>query len=127
MKWHTYEVMTPGPYCVRPETTLEETVRQFQIKNISAAPVLNSDDEIIGLISLRDVALAKPEQLVKEVMSTPAVCIDHAATMPTVLQRFKSNKMHRLVVVHNERPIGIISLVDLLEPLIEAYGFPNFM
>lgn len=127
MKWHTYEIMTPGPYCVSPTTPLEEVVRNFQIKNISAAPVLDSGGEIIGLISLRDVALARPEQLVKEVMSSPAVVIDHAATIPTVLNTFKSNKMHRLVVVHNQRPIGIVSLVDLLEPMIEAYGYPNFM
>lgn len=127
MKWHTFEVMSRGPYCVTSQTELSELLKELNARKISAAPVLGEEGSVLGLVSLRDLALANPEQTVAEVMSTPAIIIDQAATIPVVLNAFVKHKVHRLVVTHNDRVLGIVSLTDLLGPLIEAYGYPNFL
>lgn len=127
MKWHTFEVMSRGPYCVTPQTKLKELLGELNERKISAAPVLGENESVLGLVSLRDLALADPEQTVAEVMSGPAIVIDQAATIPVVLNAFQKHKVHRLVVTHNDRVLGIVSLTDLLGPLIEAYGYPNFL
>lgn len=126
MKWHTFEVMTPGPYCAKPETKLDELVREFNQRGISAAPVISSSGTLQGVVSLRNVALKGPEQTVSEVMTSPAITIDHSATIPYVLNAFKKHRVHRLVVTHGDSVLGVVSLIDLIGPLIEAYGYPNF-
>ncbi|MCA9792998.1 MAG: CBS domain-containing protein [Candidatus Eremiobacteraeota bacterium] len=126
MKWHVFEVMHRGAFCAQPDNTLSELVNELQSRKISAAPVVDREEKLVGVVSLRDVALARPDQLVKEVMSTPAITVDQAATMPTVLKMFEKHKVHRLVVTHQDRVLGVLSLVDLLGPLAEAYVYPNF-
>ncbi len=127
MKWHVFEIMTRGAYCTTPDTTLEELFKELEAQGLTAAPVLDSERKLTGVVSMRDLALARPDQTVKEVMTSPARVIDQAATIQTVLKAFQKSGVHRLVVTHNDNVLGIVSLVDLLGPLTEAYGYPNFL
>ncbi len=127
MKWHVYEVMTQGVYCTTPDTTLEVLVKELKEKAISAAPVVNDKGSLTGFVSLKDLALARPEQHVREFVRSPVYTIDQAATMPMVINAFRKHKVHHLVVVHQDQVLGIVSLVDMLGPMLENYGNPNFM
>ena len=54
------EIMTPTPFTVRPEQPLDDCMSLMIEKKIRHLPVLSMNNEILGIISIRDV--------VKEVM-----------------------------------------------------------
>ncbi len=54
------DIMTPAPFTVRPEQTLDDCMSLMIEKKIRHLPVVSASNDILGIISIRDV--------VKEVM-----------------------------------------------------------
>ena len=52
------DVMTPCPYKISFEKSMEEAIKFFELRNIRHLPVVK-EDEVVGLLSLRDVELGK--------------------------------------------------------------------
>src|SRR5512133_1663439 len=90
------QIMTTPVFTVRPETTVRETATLLLEHRITAAPVLDADGELIGMVSegdlvvdrfghdprsqLRPVEDEPPgPQTVAEVMTTPVVALGPSA------------------------------------------------
>ena len=52
------ELMTPNPVTVRPEDTLEEVAARLLVNDISGAPVVDDQGNIVGIISQKEIFLA---------------------------------------------------------------------
>lgn len=55
------EIMTAPVSTARPDWSLKECAKKMQAHNIHHMPVLNEDDELIGLISVTDIFIAAEE------------------------------------------------------------------
>lgn len=55
------EIMTPDPVTVRPDFTIEETAHLLRQNNISGCPVLDHEDQIVGVITRNDLLNAMIE------------------------------------------------------------------
>lgn len=116
------EVITLGP-----DTTLADAAAAMEVHRISSAPVVNRSEQLIGVISKTDIVHYQnsagdsgPPRLVSECMyPAPIACNpgDDLRTVATILRR---NAIHHVFVTKNERVIGVISSLDLAEPLITA-------
>ena len=45
-----------------PETTVEEAIQLMQDAQVRRLPVVNEDDQLVGIVSLGDIALRNPKQ-----------------------------------------------------------------
>lgn len=111
---------------VAPHDTIDAVVRVLTRNRIGAAPVLESDDRLVGIISERDVLRGtaehgahvlglRVEQLMTREVKTCAPDDQIVALMETMtLQRFR-----HLPVVRNGVLLGIVSIGDVVKQRLE--------
>jgi CBS domain-containing protein len=131
------EVMTASVVAVREDANFKEMVTVMRSRRVSAFPVLDSADKVIGVVSeadllLKEVAPDSPKGLVRlswrlterskaegvtaaEVMTKPAVTIGEDAPVAEAARLMQSRRVKRLPVVDEYgRLRGIVSRADVL-------------
>jgi CBS domain-containing protein len=127
------DIMTTSVVAVREEATFKEMVAALRGYRISAFPVLDAADRVIGVVSEADL-LAKeagpamgrrawhPKERAKavgviaaEVMTAPAVTVAEDASAAEAAAVMRSRRVKRLPVVdRNGHLRGIVSRADVL-------------
>jgi CBS domain-containing protein len=81
--------------------------------------VVDRDERLVGVISLRDLIVAKPEALVETFMIRSVRSVHVGASMEEVARTFERYKLLALPVIDDEdRLLGIITIDDTLEQLL---------
>ncbi len=103
---------------VHPDDSIKkaaQTMNKYRIGGL----VVQKDQEVIGIITERDILKAfvkglKPGTLVKDVMTKGVITIDQGATLEDAAKRMLEYGIKRLPVVSKGRCIGIITATDLI-------------
>ena len=128
--------------------SLEQCARKMLELGIAQLPVVNDGGELIGFISASDfvakkttVSFSRTEILqlfgqwfhkgeiekvyedagritAKEIMSSPAISIDPDESVIEVFEKLAGDGIHSVVVVENEKPVGLISVSDFLKLIV---------
>jgi CBS domain-containing protein len=132
------EVMTADPMTVRPEDSIGTVVHLFRNQGFSHAPVVERD-RLEGIVSVQDITdiafrhkdrqtrgerAGNKESIssisIKSIMSAPVFAVRPGDTLEHAYSRMKEKDITSLVVVENERPVGIVTKADLLEPIAQG-------
>ena len=121
------DLMTIDPVAVSVDASIEDAEELLRQHRITGLPVVGADGRLVGVISLTDLlylAVPSVQALIRhhergirvgEVMSTPSVTIDSAATLREAARLMHENRLHRLVAVNaGGQPIGVISAMDFV-------------
>jgi CBS-domain-containing membrane protein len=131
------DVMTTGVVAVREDAGFKDMVTVMRSRRISAFPVIDADDRVIGVVSEADLLLkettpALPQGMTRlawrlrqrsraegmtarEVMSTPAVTVSEDTPVGQAARLMQSRLVKRLPVVDSRGTLrGIVSRADLL-------------
>lgn len=129
------EIMTTDLITVTPSTPIREFARMCAEDNISGAPVLNVDGTLAGMVSktdllahlmeadpshageaesLMDVWLGEDDS-VNEIMVDDVVSVLPDAPIADIASLMAEHRIHRVAVVENNRCIGLITSLDLLQ------------
>ena len=135
------DVMTHDVVFVRVDTPLDETAAKMARHNISGMPVLNADDELIGVVSDKDflrrlggagissfmhflaqrlkgkvpVIADLSTERTQDIMTAPAVTVTETTSVSEIAFLFEERKINRVPVVdQNGRLAGIVSRADIL-------------
>lgn len=125
--FHVFELMTRNPYCATPQTSVQELVRELVARRATAAPVIDANEKLVGLISLVDVAVASLDGQackVGDLMQRRVHSVEHSATLTSAAELMSHHRVHRLVVTDQDRVAGVLSCLDLLPTVKEVTGFP---
>jgi CBS domain-containing protein len=137
--WTVKDVMTDNVVSVREDTSYKEIVETLSRYGVSAVPVVDNDNRVLGVVSEADllhkmefsglephvhllerkgrrVARAKASgDVAHDVMSSPAVSVSSGASLTAVARMMDHERVKRLPVVDEQgRLLGIVSRVDLL-------------
>jgi CBS domain-containing protein len=142
-RWIVGDVMTEKVVSVTADTPYKQIVKSLQRHRVSAAPVVDKRDRVIGVVSEADLlyklelpshgelgrrqrrrARAKAHgDIASELMSAPAVTIGPKAAIPAAARAMDSERVKRLPVVDDSgHLVGIVSRADLLRPFLRADG-----
>ena len=109
----------------RPDTNVMSAIKTLIDYKISAAPVVDSDKKVIGIIS--EIDCIKPflgasyynevGNLVSELMSTSVVTVNAESSLMEVAQKFLDLRFRRFPVVEHGKFIGQISRRDVLRAI----------
>jgi predicted transcriptional regulator len=132
------KMMTEKPYVVETDETVGGVLSLFREHGISHAPVVEKG-KLVGMASVIDFVrhlfkpLERPRKSgfttskasslggpVKDIMSAPAITATPGVTLREAEQIMHKNGIHSLVVVAEDRPIGIVTKRDFLEPLAQT-------
>ena len=114
------DIMQEDVITFRPETTLSEAIAVLCDRHISGAPVVSSDNQVVGVISelaLMDVLfdMEMKNQPLSNVMSTEVHTIKESSSITQAVHMFLLYRVRRLPVVSEGKLVGIVSRRDLLK------------
>ncbi|MFM0136272.1 CBS domain-containing protein [Caballeronia grimmiae] len=144
------DVMTSSVVSVKPDTTVHDLAALLVQHRISAAPVVDEDKRVIGMISEGDLLRRdeidtekKPHRrswwlemvgtdrgagayirsharTVGELMTREPVCVDEDATLADIASILESHHIKRVPVLRQGRLIGIVSRSNIVQALASA-------
>jgi len=139
------DYMTKDVNVLRLATPFKEIARLLTERHISALPVLDEDDRLVGVVSEADLLrkeeyglgdhrrhlLSSPAErgardkaaadVAGQLMSSPAITIGPDATLAEAAHAMAQHKVRRLPVVDADgRLVGILSRVDLLKVFLRT-------
>lgn len=107
---------------LKAEHTLKEAAQLLDDRKIGAVVTLGQNNEIIGVLSERDIVrqvarqgAAALDMPVGSAMSRSVVTVHAQTPIDEALQTMTDRRIRHLPVVHNERLTGVISIGDLVK------------
>lgn len=108
-------------FTVQSGSSIKETINYMAGKSVGLVPVMK-DEKLIGVFSERDLVkrvIAKDKDLnstlVDDVMSTSLVIAKIDESNESVLAKMKEAKTRHILIIDNDKLVGVLSLRDLLE------------
>ena len=127
------EWMHLGVITCTPETPAEDVAEAMKLHDVSALVVVDAEGYAVGVISRTDLVNATFVQpylkhwrglSARHLMSSPVVSVRAESPLADAVRLIQERRIHRVVVTvpegSRERPIGILSVTDLVGHLNEA-------
>ena len=109
-------------FTIEPGATLTAAAKLLAEKRIGALLILGPDHRITGILSERDIVRAIAERgaaalndFVSTVMTREVVTCRETETITSIMDRMTSGKFRHLPVVDQDRPVGMISISDVIK------------
>lgn len=106
---------------LRPEMSVDEAIRYLraqtrgQVETIYYTYVIDPEQKLQGVVSLRQLFLAAPEKCVRDVMETDLVLVPEDMDQEHVSALFSQHNLIALPVVDSERHMkGIVTIDDIV-------------
>ncbi|MGB6334593.1 MAG: CBS domain-containing protein [Thermoanaerobaculia bacterium] len=115
------DLMNPEILTVSEEMSVEEAAAFLTEHEITGAPVENSNGDFVGVISVVDIAAGSfsGSRVVAELMTPDIQAVPEEATVSEVASLMLDDHLHRVLVIRDEQPVGIVSTSDLLGLLVD--------
>lgn len=121
------ELMTAGAKSIAPDATIAEAIAVIADEHISALPVVDHMDRLIGVLSTTDILQSAAEAadriereqvfeetLVKDLMTARPATVPVTADVKEVAQQMLYLDVHRLFVDDDGKLVGVISQSDIV-------------
>jgi CBS domain-containing protein len=113
-------------FTVPPSATLSEVTRQLSTRRIGAVLVVDRLDQVVGIVSERDLVHAVAVHgsaalglVAAEVMTREVVSCDPDDPIERVMEIMTSGRFRHLPVVRNAELLGLISIGDVVRLRLE--------
>jgi CBS domain-containing protein len=147
---HARDVMTSSVVSVTPDTTVHDLATLLVEHRISAAPVVDEDKRVIGMISEGDLLrrdeidtekrhvrgswwlemlgtdrgagayIKSHARTVGEIMSREPVCVNEDASLADIATILETRHIKRVPVLRDGRLVGIVSRSNIVQALASA-------
>jgi magnesium transporter len=114
--------MNPRYFRLRPDMSVEEAIRYLRaqartpVETIYYAYVLDNEQKLLGIVSFRELLLARPDKSVREIMKDEVVTIPEEMDREDVASLFVSHQYMALPVVDGDlRMKGIVTYDDIVD------------
>lgn len=118
------QVMTPDPISITPESPLHRALELLMHKDLSALPVLDERDGIVGLVNERHLlnALGDPAAtIVSAVMDAEPVTVGADEAIVEVVDRLMTINVRQVLVLDGAQLVGVVTRADLMPAILEVF------
>ena len=110
------EIMSSPAEAVGPDTSVADARTRMTRARIHHL-VVGTGRDIEGIVSKRDLDDAAPDATVDEIMSSPAITAPASMTVRDAAKILRGRSIGCLPVVERGRPVGMVTISDLLTQL----------
>lgn len=129
------DLMTPDPETVSPELSLADLANLMDERAIRHAPVVDRGGDVVGVVSHRDLVQgalrsrqadtsdqrgALQPLTVKDIMTYGPQTVDPEEPLAEAAEMMLENKIGCLLVLDNDRLVGIMTESDFVRYVAEA-------
>ena len=114
------DVMTTDVETVQMNSTLEEAASIMKVENVGAVPVVDEDDDLVGILTDRDIVVRcvadgknPAETNVEDVLSHELETIEPDVDIEEAAKLMADKQIRRLPVCEDGELVGILSIGDL--------------
>jgi len=145
------EIMSQPALTISEDRSLEEVAHKMLNNKVGGLPVVDDEGKIVGMVTESDFSAKEhaipfsrtyaPQLFgewmskegvdkaykaarsieVKEIMSSPVITVAEDDTVAEAVRRMLDHKVHRLPVVRDGVPIGMVSRHDLLKLVVQKF------
>ena len=112
--------------------TLKTASEKIQKHNVGVMPVLSEQDKsVIGIISERDLARYicrnefKSDLPVTKIMTKNIISCDLNTSVTQLMEKISSHKIRHILIIEEKKLLGIVSIGDVVNHIIEQYKDEN--
>ncbi|MHC4478547.1 MAG: CBS domain-containing protein [Planctomycetota bacterium] len=122
------DIMTTHLITVKRDTPILDAMELLAAYNVSGLPVIDDENNLIGVLSEKDViALINAQsdteqQTVADFMTQPALCFEVDESLNDVCDFLKKNVFRRVPITSKGKLAGIISIRDVVEFILRQRG-----
>jgi CBS domain-containing protein len=123
MTLYAADVMIKDVVTVKESMPLKEITSLFKEKKITGAPVVDTNDELVGVISETDIIRkttsigAWSPSTAGQIMTRNAVTVAPDESLQRVCELMYNRRIHRVVVAEGRQIRGIITTMDILRAI----------
>ncbi len=131
------DIMTRDVIWVSPQTPVPEAIGLLSLYNITSAPVLDADGEVVGIVSELDLLKGRmphdprssmrarpdgpdPARVVEEVMNEPVLCLPDTTDTADLAEVLVSNNVRAVPILRGHELVGIVSRRDVLRTVLRS-------
>jgi CBS domain-containing protein len=128
---HIRTVMNGQIVTVGPDTPLLDVAREIAAHGISAVPVVDAQERLLGLVSTSDVVgiLLESQSLdgktARDAMHAEPPSIDEFATAEEAIEVLRDALIRHLPVTREGRLVGLVTASDLIRHLLKHHPAPE--
>jgi acetoin utilization protein AcuB len=128
------EIMKTEIVTVTPTVSIAETMRLMETKKIRHIPVIDADQQLVGIVTLSDIRDAAPsifranehvedmQNPVETIMKKDVITGHHLDFVEEIAALFYEHKIGCLPITNDRKLVGIVTETDLLRTLVELTG-----
>ncbi|MGH0030567.1 MAG: CBS domain-containing protein [Myxococcota bacterium] len=115
MNAKVHDLMTESVVTTEPHASVERIRRIFQRNKVGAVPVVGPEGEPVGIVSTTDlVPSLKAEAPISSIMTDKVYTVPQYDDVSVAARIMRNHHIHRLVVTHEQKVVGMITAYDLL-------------
>ena len=115
------DLMTESIVTTEPHASIDHVRGMLQRNKVGAVPVVDSEGHPVGIVSATDlVPSLKADSPVSTIMTEKVYTVPKYDDVSVAARIMRNHKIHRVVVTHEQKAVGVISAFDLLE-LVENH------
>lgn len=121
------DIMTANIITVKKDVVLTEAIALLLRWHISALPVVDNENKMVGIISEIDLVDLTfdgnaPDTIVEEVMVTDIVSFSSNTELADLVQAFSKRHLRRVPIIDKGKVVGIVSRRDILREMLRRYN-----
>jgi CBS domain-containing protein len=117
------DLMAKRVVTTHPHVTVEHVQKMMRRNRVGAIPVVNAEGEPVGIVSTTDLTPdLNPSSPVSSIMTRKVYTVPRYDDVSVAARVMRNHKIHRIVVTHEKKVVGILSSFDLLQ-LVEDRRF----
>lgn len=121
MNVKVHDLMTEAVVTTEPHASIERVRRILQKNKVSALPVVDSEGVPVGIVSATDLVPGlKADSPVSRIMTEKVYTVAQYDDVSIAARIMRNHGIHRVVVTHEKKVVGLISAFDLLA-LVEGH------
>lgn len=121
------DIMTTNVITVKKDVILTEAIALLLRWHISALPVVDDEDKMVGIISEIDLVNLTfdgnaADTIVEEVMVTDIISFSPNTELADLVQTFSKRHLRRVPIIDKDKVVGIVSRRDILREMLRRYN-----
>lgn len=127
------EIMNKKVFTLTEEATIKDAMKAINERRIRHIPIVNEENQLIGIVSDRDIRDAGPSTLDKDhvvdldqpisiIMKRDVVTAHPLDFVEEISSDFYEHNIGCLPIVEDEKLVGIITETDMLHTLVKLMG-----